>query len=216
MATKTVDLRGMSDEQLGLTLKDVEKHLFQLRFQSATDRLETPSEIRKARRDIARMKTIQRERELGKLADLRSRSTGDTNHHARRPGERRMSRASASLIGRPSGSSDSMLRRQPRPSQQPRRGAVSNGRHDSDNRSPSENHRPPRRRGDRHPRQDGQDAPRRGRAAGPPRRSTASSSSGGPSATSTTRRTSRTWATRSRSSKAGRCRSSSAGSLCGS
>ena len=70
MATKTKDLRGMSDEQLGLTLKDVEKHLFQLRFQSATDRLETPSEMRKARRDIARIKTIQRKRELVKLADL--------------------------------------------------------------------------------------------------------------------------------------------------
>jgi len=70
MALKTKDLRGMSDEQLGLTLKDVEKHLFQLRFQSATDRLETPSEMRKARRDIARVKTIQRERELVKLAEL--------------------------------------------------------------------------------------------------------------------------------------------------
>jgi large subunit ribosomal protein L29 len=70
MATKTKDLLGMSDEQLGLTLKDVEKHLFQLRFQSATDRLETPSEIRKARRDIARIKTVQRGRELAKLADL--------------------------------------------------------------------------------------------------------------------------------------------------
>ena len=70
MATKTKDLRGMSDEQLGLTLKDVEKHLFQLRFQSATDRLETPSEIRKAKRDIARIKTIQRERELVKLSEL--------------------------------------------------------------------------------------------------------------------------------------------------
>jgi large subunit ribosomal protein L29 len=68
--TKTKDLRGMSDEQLGLTLKDTEKHLFQLRFQSATDRLETPSEIRKARRDIARIKTVQRERELKKLGDL--------------------------------------------------------------------------------------------------------------------------------------------------
>jgi large subunit ribosomal protein L29 len=68
--TKTKDLRGMSDEQLGLTLKDTEKHLFQLRFQSATDRLETPSEIRKARRDIARIKTVQRERELVKLGDL--------------------------------------------------------------------------------------------------------------------------------------------------
>jgi large subunit ribosomal protein L29 len=70
MATNTKDLRGMSDEQLGLTLKDTEKHLFQLRFQSATDRLETPSEMRKAKRDIARIKTVQRERELAKLADL--------------------------------------------------------------------------------------------------------------------------------------------------
>ena len=70
MPTKLTEYRGMSDEQLGLTLKDVEKHLFQLRFQSATDRLETPSEIRKAKRDIARVKTIQRERELAKLADL--------------------------------------------------------------------------------------------------------------------------------------------------
>jgi large subunit ribosomal protein L29 len=70
MAIKTLDLRGMSDEQLGLTLKDIEKHLFQLRFQSATDRLETPSEIRKAKRDIARVKTVQRERELAKLQNL--------------------------------------------------------------------------------------------------------------------------------------------------
>jgi large subunit ribosomal protein L29 len=70
MATKTKDLRGMSDEQLGLILKDTEKHLFQLRFQSATDRLETPSEIRKARRDIARIRTIQRQRELVKLHEL--------------------------------------------------------------------------------------------------------------------------------------------------
>ena len=70
MALKTKDLRGMSDEQLGLTQKDTEKHLFQLRFQSATDRLETPSEIRKAKRDIARIRTIARERELAKLKDL--------------------------------------------------------------------------------------------------------------------------------------------------
>lgn len=59
---KPAELRSMSDEQLGLTLKDTIKHLFQLRVQSATDRLETPSEIRKARRDVARIKTIQTER----------------------------------------------------------------------------------------------------------------------------------------------------------
>ena len=56
----------MSDEQLGLTLTDLIKNLFHLRFQSATDRLETPSEIRKAKTEIARIKTIQRERTLSK------------------------------------------------------------------------------------------------------------------------------------------------------
>ena len=61
---KTAEYRGMSDEQLSLSLKDLVKNLFHLRFQSATERLETPSEIRKAKREIARIKTIQREREL--------------------------------------------------------------------------------------------------------------------------------------------------------
>ena len=61
---KPAECRAMSDEQLMLTLKDTVKHLFQLRFQSATERLETPSEIRKAKQEIARLKTIQREREL--------------------------------------------------------------------------------------------------------------------------------------------------------
>ena len=61
---KPVEYRGMSDEQLGLSLKEVTKNLFHLRFQSATERLETPSEIRKARREVARIMTIQRERQL--------------------------------------------------------------------------------------------------------------------------------------------------------
>jgi large subunit ribosomal protein L29 len=61
---KLADYRGMSDEQLELTLKEEVKNLFHLRFQSATDRLETPSEIRKAKREVARIKTIQRQRQL--------------------------------------------------------------------------------------------------------------------------------------------------------
>ncbi len=60
---KPAEYRAMSAEQLDLTLKDTVKNLFHLRFQSATERLETPSEIRKARREVARIKTIQRERE---------------------------------------------------------------------------------------------------------------------------------------------------------
>ncbi len=61
---KTAELRGMGDEQLDLTLKETVKNLFHLRVQSATERLETPSQITKAKRDIARIKTIQRERQL--------------------------------------------------------------------------------------------------------------------------------------------------------
>ncbi|HKB36338.1 MAG TPA: 50S ribosomal protein L29 [Gemmataceae bacterium] len=61
---KPAQYREMSDEHLQLTLNETIKHLFQLRFQSATERLETPSEIRKAKRDIARTLTLQRERQL--------------------------------------------------------------------------------------------------------------------------------------------------------
>ena len=62
---KSDDLRQMSDEQLDLTLKETVKNLFHLRFQSATDRLETPSEIQKAKRDVARIRTILLERQRG-------------------------------------------------------------------------------------------------------------------------------------------------------
>ncbi len=67
MATKPLkpaELRQMSPEQLALTLKDTVKQLFTLRVQATTERVETPSEMRKLRRDIARIKTIMREREL--------------------------------------------------------------------------------------------------------------------------------------------------------
>jgi large subunit ribosomal protein L29 len=65
---KPAEYRTLNDEHPTLTLKDTIKHLFQLRFQSATERLETPSEIRKAKKEIARIKTIIRERELKKAA----------------------------------------------------------------------------------------------------------------------------------------------------
>ncbi len=61
---KSAELRAMSDEQLNLTLKDTIKNLFHLTCQSAAERLEAPSEIRKAKREVARIKTIQRERQI--------------------------------------------------------------------------------------------------------------------------------------------------------
>lgn len=59
---KVKELREMSDEQLELTVKDASEKQFRLRFQSQSERLDTPSEIRANRRLIARIKTIQTER----------------------------------------------------------------------------------------------------------------------------------------------------------
>jgi len=61
---KTDELREMSDEQLALSLKDACENLFRLRIQSQTERLDAPSELRRHRRLVARIKTIQRQREL--------------------------------------------------------------------------------------------------------------------------------------------------------
>jgi large subunit ribosomal protein L29 len=61
---KNSEYREMSDEQLMLSQRELVKNLFHLRFQSATERLETPSEIKKAKREVARILTIQRERQL--------------------------------------------------------------------------------------------------------------------------------------------------------
>ena len=62
--TKAAELRGMSDEQLTLTLRETTDNLFRLRFQAETEKVEAPSEIKKAKREIARLKTIQRERAI--------------------------------------------------------------------------------------------------------------------------------------------------------
>ena len=62
--TKAAELRDQNDEQLELLLTETQQNLFRLRLQSETERLEAPSEIIKARREIARIKTILRLREI--------------------------------------------------------------------------------------------------------------------------------------------------------
>ena len=62
--SKPAELRDQTDEQLELQLKDVQNNLFRLRLQSETERLEAPSEIIKAKREIARIKTILRLRQI--------------------------------------------------------------------------------------------------------------------------------------------------------
>ncbi|WP_166820719.1 50S ribosomal protein L29 [Thalassoroseus pseudoceratinae] len=58
------ELRDMSDEQLEFALKETREELFHLRFQSATERLDAPSQMKRLRREIARILTIQNERKL--------------------------------------------------------------------------------------------------------------------------------------------------------
>lgn len=60
--SRASELREMSDEQLQLTLKEASESLFRLRLQAQTERLDAPSELRKQRRTIARVKTIQSQR----------------------------------------------------------------------------------------------------------------------------------------------------------
>ena len=56
------ELRDMSDEQLESALKETREELFHLRFQAATERLDAPSQMKRLRREIARILTIQQER----------------------------------------------------------------------------------------------------------------------------------------------------------
>lgn len=62
--TKPKELREQSSEQLQFALREAQQKLFQLRFQSATEKLDAPSNMRKLRREIARIKTILRQQEL--------------------------------------------------------------------------------------------------------------------------------------------------------
>ena len=59
---KLTELRDMSDEQLGLTLNEAVENLFRLRIKSQTEKLDAPSELRRNRRLVARIKTIQTQR----------------------------------------------------------------------------------------------------------------------------------------------------------
>jgi large subunit ribosomal protein L29 len=58
------DLREMTDAELQAQLDDAKEEYFNLRFQRASGQLEDFSRLRMIRRDIARIKTVIREREL--------------------------------------------------------------------------------------------------------------------------------------------------------
>jgi len=59
---KAVDVRALTEDQLGDELLKLKKEQFNLRFQKATGQLEKSSRVREVRRDIARIKTIMAEK----------------------------------------------------------------------------------------------------------------------------------------------------------
>ena len=60
-----VDLRSATEEELDTRLADAKIELFNLRFQAATGQLESHGRLRAVRKEIARIYTVKRERELG-------------------------------------------------------------------------------------------------------------------------------------------------------
>jgi large subunit ribosomal protein L29 len=64
MPLRSDEIREMSDADINARVAELEEERFRLKFRSATEPLENPLRLRTIRRDIARLKTILRERQL--------------------------------------------------------------------------------------------------------------------------------------------------------
>lgn len=62
---KASKVRDMTNEELNRTISELKTELFNLRFQQATGQLQNPVRLNQCKKDIARVKTILHERELG-------------------------------------------------------------------------------------------------------------------------------------------------------
>jgi large subunit ribosomal protein L29 len=63
--TKAADLRQLADDELVGKLREAKEELYNLRFQAATGQLDNHGRLKAVRKDIARIYTLMRERELG-------------------------------------------------------------------------------------------------------------------------------------------------------
>ena len=73
---KVEEIRGLSEKEREEKIVDFSQEIFNLRFQLATGKIENPSRLRDLRRDIARLKTIQRE---NRASDENSLKQGEEN-----------------------------------------------------------------------------------------------------------------------------------------
>ena len=75
-------LRSSSPEELVSKLAEAKEELFNLRFQGATGQLESHGRLRAVRKEIARIYTVMRERELGIVVELDDQDAGTTGEEA--------------------------------------------------------------------------------------------------------------------------------------
>jgi large subunit ribosomal protein L29 len=70
MATRAAELRELNDTELEHRLGEAKEELFNLRFQNATGQLDNVARIPEVRRDVARIETLLREREIAAAEQL--------------------------------------------------------------------------------------------------------------------------------------------------
>ncbi len=76
MGVTAAEMRHLDEDALEEKLREAKEELFNLRFQAATGQLESHGRLRAVRRDIARIYTILRERELGITAQVTTDDEG--------------------------------------------------------------------------------------------------------------------------------------------
>jgi large subunit ribosomal protein L29 len=76
------ELRASSPEELNSKLAEAKEELFNLRFQGATGQLESHGRLHAVRKEIARIYTVMRERELGIIIDVEDSASADVEEGA--------------------------------------------------------------------------------------------------------------------------------------
>ena len=67
---KASEIRNLSAEEIVIKIQDLKEELCNMRFQNATNQLDNPMRIPAVKKDIAKLKTILREKEMGLGADI--------------------------------------------------------------------------------------------------------------------------------------------------
>ena len=68
---KVEEIRGLSEKEREEKIVDINQEIFNLKFQLATGKIENPSRLRDLKRDVARLKTVQRENQASDESSLK-------------------------------------------------------------------------------------------------------------------------------------------------